>query len=246
MPEAAKLGHNHPPEPPTTEEVAAYLRDQFAPLTKRAEALAGSVDRFLTTHPEIKTDEAQGIAAEVVRQVKAHGRLIEGAREEAKRPYLEAGRTVDGWFKALAGKLAKLSAVERAMTAYARKVEEDRRRAAEEEAKNVAAEAARQAALAAVAANERAAETARVAAGRAVEAAAAAEAKPADLTRVHGEFGAVASLAETWDFEVVNIAEVPVIYLQIDTSAVRRAIGHDKIRDIPGLRIFSVTSVRVR
>ena len=40
-----------------------------------------------------------------------------------------------------------------------------------------------------------------------------------------------------WDFEVVDVGQVPLDYLQVDTSAVREAIRNGE-REIPGLRIF--------
>lgn len=243
---SSAIGHNRPPEPPRAEEVVEILRDQFSHLAGRAEALAGSVSRFVQAHPELHDDHTQGVAAEVVRQVRTHLRLVESKRTEAKAPYLEAGKTVDGWFKALAETMRDIRKVEAAMTDYARRIEAERRRVAEEDARRAREDAARTAALAAIADTEDAEAVAELAAAQAARATDAAAVKPAELSRVHGEYGAVSSLVETWNFELEDINLVPAIYLRVDEVAVRRAIHRDRVREIPGLRIYSTKSVRVR
>lgn len=240
------IGHNNAPGTPTPQEVEESLRDQFTQLAARSAALADSLSRFISTYPTIETEAVQKLAAEVVRQVKAHARIVDAKRTEAKAPYLEGGRVVDGWFRQISGRLADVVKVESAMTVYARKVEAERRRAAEEAARLAREEAARKAALAVVIDTEGAQAAAEEAAVTAASAAEATLVKPAEISRVHGEYGAVASLAETWDFAIEDIREVPTIYLRVDEVAVRRAIRHDKVRAIPGLRIFSSKSVRVR
>lgn len=50
---------------------------------------------------------------------------------------------------------------------------------------------------------------------------------------------------KVWDHEVVNLAQVPVEYLQLDTVAVRKAINAG-VREIPGVRIFQKSQLSVR
>ncbi|MDD5458890.1 MAG: hypothetical protein PHF37_05830 [Phycisphaerae bacterium] len=47
-----------------------------------------------------------------------------------------------------------------------------------------------------------------------------------------------------WTFDLVDIAKVPVQYLDIDNGAIREAIRQGE-RDIPGLKIYQEESVRV-
>jgi hypothetical protein len=49
----------------------------------------------------------------------------------------------------------------------------------------------------------------------------------------------------TWDFELVSIGKVPLNYLKLDESAVKKAIKSGA-REIPGLRIFSKDDIRIR
>lgn len=50
---------------------------------------------------------------------------------------------------------------------------------------------------------------------------------------------------KVWEFEVLDIDQVPREYLQLDETAVRRAIQQG-IRHIPGLRIYETEKLTVR
>lgn len=52
-------------------------------------------------------------------------------------------------------------------------------------------------------------------------------------------------MRKVWAFEVVDIAQVPGEYMQLNQVAVNAAIREGK-REIPGLRIFETTSVAIR
>jgi hypothetical protein len=65
-------------------------------------------------------------------------------------------------------------------------------------------------------------------------------------TRIRGDFGATAYVRRNWTFEVVDLDRVPREYLSLDTEVVREAINRDKVREIPGLRIFETEALRIR
>lgn len=59
----------------------------------------------------------------------------------------------------------------------------------------------------------------------------------ADLSRTRGDM-AQSSLRTVWRFEVVDLARVPLQYLQVNTPAISAAIRNGE-REIAGLRIFA-------
>ncbi len=90
-----------------------------------------------------------------------------------------------------------------------------------------------------------AAERARNKAGR------AEQANAAELSRSRTDLGAMSSLRTTYDFEVVDKAIVPRLYLEVDRAAIGSAIRahtHDGkcALEIEGVRIFAVTDAVVR
>jgi hypothetical protein len=62
---------------------------------------------------------------------------------------------------------------------------------------------------------------------------------------VRGDFGSVATVRKVWTFEVVELAKVPVEYLEVIGPKVNAAIRAGE-RDIPGLRIYEKDSLAVR
>lgn len=62
---------------------------------------------------------------------------------------------------------------------------------------------------------------------------------------VYGNTGSAASFTNTWDFEIVNPLMVPRDYLMPDEKKIRQAVK-DGVREIPGVKIFEKTGLRVR
>lgn len=91
-------GSNHPP---VDKPLAEMLVDETGDVKKRAEDLAGAVGRAVITD-----DETAGKATLLASMIKKHVDLIDETRETRKRPFLEAGRTVDAHFSAIAGIVA--------------------------------------------------------------------------------------------------------------------------------------------
>lgn len=189
--------------------------------------------------------------------------MAESKRTDAKEPYLEGGRNIDGFFKAITDPIGKIKKImiERRLTDYLREKEarerrerEERERLARETAEKPAARPkpgpgrwrTSKACEAAIAA-EKAAETASA---DLVKAAQAAEAKPAVLSRTRGEYGAVSSLRTQWVFDEIDRE-------QIDLEVLRFHIPADGLRPsahslrpeaakLRGTRIYETTAAVVR
>lgn len=168
--------------------LAEVLAEETAALVERARALADGASRAVVTD-----EETAGKATVLAKMIKDHIKAIEDARETAKAPHLEAGRTVDAHFAGITSTLVVFDAKkkvtggplysvlglidsyraeqERIAAAERKRLEEEAQKAREEAA---AAERARQAAEQEAA---RQAEEARKAGDR--EAAARAEAAAA-------------------------------------------------------------------
>lgn len=215
----------------------------------RTRELLASFARFQTAHPTIADEETQGNAADFVRQIKRCIAQLEAERKAEKQPHLDAERRIDRSYADIEGPLKSAAVeVEAKMTTFAREQERKRREAAQAEAKRRDEEAKRAEEAALAAAAPPAAMEQAIAAARDAEAAATiAAARPAELSRVHSDFGSVASLRETWTFELLDIKQVPAEFLQVNEVLVRRVIaGKSGLRAIPGLRIFPETKIGVR
>lgn len=148
------IGGNAPP-------LAERLADETAPLLARAKELAASAGRAAVTD-----EETAGKATLLAKMIKEHVAKIEAEREQVKKPYLEAGRTVDAHYKGIASTLADpLKSIIGMVDAYRREQEAKaaaERRRLEEEARKQreAAEAAARAQREAEEREQRAAEEA--------------------------------------------------------------------------------------
>jgi hypothetical protein len=89
------IGHNGPPadDLPLAEQLAI----ETAALQKRADSLIATAGQM-----QVTDDESCGKAATLVKMIKDHAADIEKARKARKEPVLEAGRTIDGHFNAMA------------------------------------------------------------------------------------------------------------------------------------------------
>jgi len=259
---APGLGHNRPPE----------VINQVGALTHRLAGTYGDlVARFLdlelgcarVPHP-IQGEEDASLATDFIAQCQVHTRDAEAAHKREKEFFLKAGRAVDAFFKRRCETLsvALVPVVSRLKTYHDQVVEAERRRhevacrAGEEEACRATEEAGRYRAEAERLVGEAMnAEDRRHAAEHLILAEQAEErAEKARLqastslepTRIRGDYGATAYVSRTWAFEVIDLGQVPREYVSLDVAAVREAINKDRARNIPGLRIFPVESLRVR
>ena len=63
--------------------------------------------------------------------------------------------------------------------------------------------------------------------------------------QVNSRVGGTTSTQQVWDFEITDPNQVPREYLAIDETAIRRAVIRDKVREIPGVRIFQKSQVKL-
>lgn len=256
----ASLRHNNPPADLLTgEALREKLRDEHADLLRRCEELLEAGQRV----PPITDDDVAGKVSDYIKQLAALTKTAESHRTGAKEPYLDGGRTIDGFFKGITDPVTETkTAVQRKLTLYLREKEETARQArlAEERAAREAAEKARREAeekakaladeqgLAAAIEAEKAAETA---AADLVKAEQAADVKAAELSRTRGEYGSVSSLRTQWVFDEIDRATIdlealrPYLALADIEKAVRAFIKAGG-RELRGTHIHETTVASVR
>ena len=257
---AALLGDNNPPADLL---VGAPLREKLQEenqdILDRCDELLEGANRI----PPITDDDIAGKVGDYIKQLTALNKTAEARRTGAKEPYLEGGRHIDGFFKAVTDPVLKVKTnVERTLTIYAReKADSERRERMEQERlAREAAETARKAAEAAArAAHDAAALDAAIEAEKAAETAAAdlakaeraTDAKAAEMSRTRGEYGSMSSLRTSWVFDEIDRATLDLEalrpYLPTDglDKAVRAFIKAGG-RELKGTNIFETTAAVVR
>lgn len=241
---APGIGHNAPPSP--IEELRTELELETVKLRARRDDLLAGADRL----PEaIEDEDTAGRVTEFVRLVNACAKAAEDERKRRKEPFLEMGRAVDGFFRAITDPLASAADKgKRLLTAYQRRKAEEERRRREEEARKAAEEAAR------IAAEMQSAEDLDAAIAReqqAKEAEKAAAAKAAEMSRTRGDYGAVASLRTVWVGEIVNRDQLDLEALRphLATDALQRAVNafvRAGGRQLRGAKIYEQSQTVVR
>jgi hypothetical protein len=252
------IGHNNPPEP--IDPVAA-LKDRLA--VDHADLVTGfhNFELACARVPDpINSEEEAGLATDFIAQCQLQIKTADAAHKREKELFLTSGRVVDAFFKrrceeltlALAPPIARLKAYRDRVAAAARRRHHEAQQRAEAEAHCAAELRAEAKRLAHEAKSEedraRAAEQLRLAEDAALRAAIAEQqvAEALEPTRIRGDYGATAYVRRSWTFEVVDLDQVPREYMSLDTEVVREAINKDKVREIPGLRIFETEALRVR
>lgn len=170
---------------------------------------------------EITNEDDFTFAGNLLKLAKEKWKALEERRTEVTRPLNEALRAVNGWFK------PAQEPYKQAELVLKQKI------SAYLLAQRAANEAAMQAAAQAAQAGD-------------VDQAAQHVAALVEAPKVQG-----VSMREVWDFEVVNLDEVPREYLCLDAAKVRAAIWYADTertppRPIPGLRFFLKGQVSVR
>jgi hypothetical protein len=231
------------------------LKDQwsldYADVRKRLDALLASLEKFKANYADgIKTTEDAGRATAFAGQfavVEAKGKALHGLE---KRPFLDAGRAADAFFKhaiedaAQAAKEEVLSKV----NVYQRAEASRLAREAAEAAAQARSEADRIASIALSTRSTDIRNEALAADDRAQQAEIAAGAPTRDRGRIRSGHGAVATLTDRWIAEVHDLAAVPREWMMLDESKVNAAIRRstDPVREIPGLVIRNEPSTGVR
>lgn len=260
------IGANNPPGPipptlPTEAEYIAFWAVHFAEIIAKALDVRVGMKKV----PAIDGAEIAAAATSFVVQAKAVKTLLEKARKEQKMPIDKLGDAAQTFFMGYQNPLkSDIDGLEGRLDVWDRKqraIETARQQAL----RDAAAAAAREAELEA----ERKQMAADLAAELAItpeqrEAAAAQlqavedaqkvvtlhqkeAAKPVVAAGVRGSIGGVGVQSGKWKFELVDLAKVPLEYLQVNEVLINRTISGDAgLHDIPGLRIFRDEKFSVR
>jgi hypothetical protein len=209
--------HNAPP-------LAERLEIDHADLATKVKGAAALVPDDLA--PIGNEEDAAGYVetAKALRDLVGTTGLVEKARKSEKDQINTDGKTVEGFFAALAEPAKKaMDRVLAEINAYQRaKLEAERKAAAE------AAERARREAVAMD-------EPAPVAAPVVVK----------EAARVTSFSGVKATATRKWVHEVTNAADVPRQYLMVNDAAIKAAIAGG-LREIPGVRIYEDVRTAIR
>jgi hypothetical protein len=254
----------------------ASIEADFTVEQERVKALLAAKGRFekllKDTDGQITSASIATKAADFVKQVKETIKDIEAKREAYKRPVITAGKTIDAAFKnPMISPLQKVvdevmyeingyQVRERQAEAKRQKQQAEaeameRRKAADAEAARLAEEAAAaeaagdvESAMEIESAAQQVAEVARVEA-RQVYTPQAADIR---LATQKSDLGTGLGTRVTWDFELVDIALVPKMFVSLNVDMVKamlksdKAIKEDGAQPIPGVRFFSKQSASVR
>ncbi len=244
--------------PPTDEEILRQkLTEENTALINRRDELLAAV---LRVPEKVEDDEADKKLNDFMsKQLRPCLKDAEAKRVDAKQPYLDGCRNVDGFFHAVADPIEEaIATLNRRSTLYKREkaaaelaARREAERLAQAEARRLADEAAERAAAAQTQVdldNALAAEEAALqAAADAAVATKAANAKPAEMSRTRSDRGTVSSL-RTWmdikdlDREKIDL-EVLRPYLHQDDleKAARMAVKAGRL-EIRGVTIFENTA----
>ena len=264
------LPENRPqaPKPMSTAEIKEWLEFEN-------EALVKAIDLDVTVltadhgREEIAEEAQLARLAANVDIARGHYRQATKTKRAQKDPFLQGGRDVDAWFARHTDRLEKAVApVQRLMNEYGERKDRERRAEAQRIADAARAEAqARAQAAADALARERATQQqtaattvlldeAADAAEQADKATTLAAGKSADLTRSFDSYGSTVSGKEVWGFEVADIAVVPLAYLQVNETMIRKAIleyardhaeeARAGVSPITGIRITRSIDMRSR
>lgn len=235
------MGGNYPPPDDlhvsAIGEVRAYFDFHAAALTGRRDELLAAAMRDIAAYDAtgVPDDETQGALAENRRMIETLARTAKERHDTDKLPFLAASRAIDEWFRSLMQPLeAPLAVYRRLMDAYvqkkviaARAHALEQAREAEDEAERLRLEVARQ--IEQGAPNEltqAALADAKKATDESLRAALAAVAtKPAEQSRVHGDFGALASARRRWRWRVVKESDIPRKFLSPDKDKINGWMG---------------------
>jgi hypothetical protein len=248
----APIGHNMPPSDITIEAlldpdvVMMNLEFEWEHFIDRRKQLLDDFEAFKADTPNgIKTEEAQGRAADFGKQIKQLVADIDKAHKAAKAPYWNCGLAVDALKNRLVGDLSQaVAGIERVMSAYTQFVVAERRRIANEEAAKRRAEAERAIEAAAAAPTSDLINNADLAIHETRVAEAAASAPVADLGRTRGTYGAVASARTTKEWKVSDRAAIPSEYWLLDEKKINAAVKAGIT--VPGIEVTDVVKTQIR
>lgn len=245
------MGHNKGPS-----DTGERLARDYAELLRAVDALA---ERANAAPFEILDETALNAVSDLAKEVTDAARRVEDARVAEKEPHLNAGRSIDAFFKESTARLDRIKSAmsARATTFLKKKAEAERQRRIEEERQareeadaKLRAAAEAEAAQLPVAA-EAHLEDALASETRAVEASQMASAKSADLARTRSDKGTLSTLQKRWEFEIQNYDAIPLEKLRpylarVDVEKAVRQMVRFGGRELAGVRIFETEIATIR
>jgi hypothetical protein len=260
--------HNEPPEPIkadlglSPEQWAEWMAHVFEEPNRRKADLLGAVGRFETGYdlrrsttggPPIGIDkwddDVAGRASDLRDKLQAVVKQADNLHALEKQPVLAAARAIDGFRNGFIADLTKaVDLIKGRLTVYLTWKADVARAKAREEAEAAQREAKAKAGEAAISMTPEALEAASEAIGQALSAEIKATAPAADLARVHGALGSVATLTTRYKFypdesdlmtlvKAVAAGRAPIDYLTFNEKRIGYAIRSEKVRVIPGCTI---------
>lgn len=188
-----------------------------------------AVEEISVTDEQTMTD-----ALETQKQIKNSAKEIDGLRDFIVRPHNDAVKAANGVFKPAVDKLKSLAlTIDKKVMAFRA---EQNRKAAEAAAEIEKDRLAKEAELKAKGKME---ETQTLSVPMAVEAAA-----PQAIQKTVAVGNSKATFIKYWQFAITDPDLVPKEYLMPNVVAIGKAVRNDKVRDIPGVRIWSEERAR--
>jgi hypothetical protein len=227
--------------PPGQNEI---LAGNYEDLRQRQQELLAAANRAPKTCDD---DETARKLTDFVGQIGSCITVAIKAHKIEKEPWLQGSRIVDGFFRDVREPLEIFKRTfERLIGDWQQRKQEAERLAALEAERLAREEMER---LAAAAETDADLEDAIAQEDAALEQAAIAAARPLERSRVHGDL-ATGSLTTDYEYEPIDMAKVPLKFLMLDDSAIKRHI-RSRPKDgepepIPGLHFTPIYSARIR
>lgn len=209
----------------------------IAPIQGPIKALLAQ-SQCLVIRSEVDLDLAGGL----LQEIKARYNEAEGLRKSLSAPINLHLKKLNAMFKSLTDPLsAAETRLKQQIVDYRARQQaiaaDQAERVRQEQARLAMADASRRAAAADSEDEARAIRAEAVDQVKAIQTADAYVAPPARAAGV--------SVRTLWDWELVDIGQVPTEFLAVDGAAIRKAIAAG-VREIPGVRVFQRESVAVR
>jgi hypothetical protein len=232
------VGRNIPPDQ------AEILAGNYEELRQRQKELVEAANRA----PKVcENDETAKKLTDFTGQLAACMAAATKAHKIEKEPHLRAGQTVDEFFRDIRAPLLTFKQIfEGIIGAYQFRQQEAERLAKIEEEPLAREEMER---LAAAAQTMDDIDAAIVLQEAAEDAAAIAATRPLERSRIHGDL-ATGSLRIEYDYEIVDLAQVPRAFMMLNESAVKKHIAarpqDGEPAPVPGLRFIVRHVARIR
>lgn len=190
----------------------------------------------------INTDEDKGSVVNMIALLKSYGKFLEERRKMLTKPLMEKKAELDAWHKGFTDKFDNIvKTLSGWVLAYERKITEEQeaeRQRIEKERLEFERQQEELKKLEIELPPEYVEE-------KKVEIQKQTEAIIDRPKTQSTNLGFSSTIRKRWTYEVVDLSKVPVVYMQINSGAIRDAINTG-VRDIAGIRIYQEESLSTR